>query len=862
MRVLHKLMSFLQDAVEPPVRLQTDALSAWRERLLMGIYLVGFFLGILAFLPGMYYLVGQGHTSIALADTAAFAWLLMVILTRWRLSYAWRAYPIAVICYLLGLVIMLRLGPFSGGVLWLFSVSVTAGLLLGIRVGLISLGISAATILGLGLALAGGLLHWDTPIDSPVARWFILGASFLLLNGVVTLVAAIMTRGLEQALESEQEARRELAIREKAVSESEARYRFLAENVRDVIWTVDRDLRFSYVSPSVQRVLGYAVDELLGKPFDFALPPAYRMAWRQQFNHGRQLLDAAIPRSSHLDPQEFQLKRKDGAMIWVEVSASFLTDGQSGYSGMIGITRDVTERFKAQQSLRNSEMRYRRLFNGIHDMICTHDLQGNITSINPAVSRVLGFPLEKMIGLRLDQATSPDFDEEMLEKYLQDIQEKGTAGGLVKLRAADGDFRYIEFHNTLVRGEEGEGFVSGLGRDVTERIKAGREKKRLQEQLLQSQKMEAVGTLAGGIAHDFNNILGAILGYGELALRSARKGEDTEFEIQSVIKAAVRARDLVKQIMTFSRKLEADLKPLDLNQVVTQAAAILERTLPKMITMEMDLAPEPQSVKGDPGQLEQVIINLANNARDAMDEGGRLGLCTRTQEIAPGQAPQGTRLKAGRYVVLTVSDNGSGMPAEILDRIFEPFFTTKEVGKGTGLGLSTAFGVVKGHGGEIACTSQEGQGSTFSIFLPAADPPPAAADQADRPADLPGGDETVLLVDDDPALRDLGGSFLSLAGYRVLTADSGEAALETFNDPATRPDLVVLDLGMPGMGGYQCLERIRELDPKAKVLIASGYSPDDRPQEKVRRQAVGFISKPYSSRELLGTVRRVLDQPA
>jgi CheY-like chemotaxis protein len=372
--------------------------------------------------------------------------------------------------------------------------------------------------------------------------------------------------------------------------------------------------------------------------------------------------------------------------------------------------------------------------------------------------------------------------------------------------------------------------------------------------------MEAVGTLAGGIAHDFNNILAAITGYSELALERARRGNTTPKELEQILKAADRAKELILQILAFSRTAETELKPLNLNRVVTDAIAIIERTIPKMIAVELNLARDLRPINGDSYQIEQVLLNLANNANDAMPDGGKLSIATSNASLDQEYANTHLEASPGDYVLLTVSDTGEGMDDETLEHIFEPFYTTKGVGKGTGLGLASVYGIVKSHGGHITCHSEQGKGATFKIYYPSLKPEslPVEAEKPDFDV-MPGGSETILLVDDEETIRDLGQQILADLGYKVLVAQTGEEALDIFREQGPEIDLTVLDISMPGMGGHKCLQELLKIDPKAKVIIATGYSRSGRLKGTLDSGAAGYIAKPFRQRDLLHTIRSVLD---
>ncbi len=388
-------------------------------------------------------------------------------------------------------------------------------------------------------------------------------------------------------------------------------------------------------------------------------------------------------------------------------------------------------------------------------------------------------------------------------------------------------------------------------RDITE-------KKDLERQFLQAQKMEAIGTLTGGIAHDFNNILTGILGYADLLASKPGWSDDDRRSLEKIRQSSERAAAMVKHLMTFSRKSAPKLQVVGLNRLVEDIYPFCIQTIPKEIRIELDLQPDIPPVQADPVQIEQVILNLCVNARDAMPEGGSIRLRTRRAE----QDDPRLRLHpeaAGDYVVLSISDTGHGMDEEMIKHIFEPFFTTKDVGLGTGLGLSVVHGIVGNHGGWIDVESAPGQGSQFVITLPATGRRESEAAPADSPP--PGGRETILVVDDETTIRELGRSVLEHAGYRVLTASTGEEALRVFEPDPRRIDLVLLDWSMPQMGGRRTLEEILSRHPDTRVLITSGFLPAETMERALSGGAVGFLEKPFKTRELLQTVRQALDAP-
>ncbi len=388
---------------------------------------------------------------------------------------------------------------------------------------------------------------------------------------------------------------------------------------------------------------------------------------------------------------------------------------------------------------------------------------------------------------------------------------------------------------------------------------------KIQAQLLQAQKMESVGILAGGVAHDFNNLLHVIRGNIELLARNPSIDPRGSARLESVTKSLDRAARLVQQLLLFSRKVESGRDPVDLNHEVREAAQMLERTIPKMVALELRLDPEVHPISGDPVQVEQALLNLANNAVDAMPEGGRLIIETSNVELDANFVGSHPGSTVGRHVLLAVTDTGCGMDEATLKQVYDPFFTTKEVGQGTGLGLSSVYGIVKSHGGYIHCYSEPGQGSTFRIYLPAAEgdePGPDAPDQLETATtvsmDGDQGGQTILVVDDEPEIRELTQEALEDFGYAVHSAANGEEALDIYQEHGQTIDLILLDLNMPGMGGHNCLQELLHLDPAVRVLISSGYSANGQARESLKSGAAGFIGKPYQLKELEAAVREAL----
>ncbi len=525
------------------------------------------------------------------------------------------------------------------------------------------------------------------------------------------------------------------------------------------------------------------------------------------------------------------------------------------------LTQEIESRREAQESLASSERRYRELFDGVNDLILTHDSQGVITSINPAVARALGYPVSEVQGRPLSFFMPPASQALYRDDYLPRILASGEDSGIVRCLDRSGKPHLFEYRNVVSLDQAGRPQVNSIARDVTERIEAHRRMKQMQAEIIQARKMEAVGNLASGIAHDFNNLLQSIMGFTQLLLADEGLEPAVREALEQIDLATQRGADLVRRLVSFGIPSPETLRPTDLNQEIRQAIDLLERTLPKMISIEYDFGDDLCLVNAAPASLEQVFLNLALNAKDAMPQGGRIKVSTRRVSLDRQQAESLGGLSPGEHLRLTISDSGEGVPPEVLGKIFDPFFTTKPLGRGSGLGLYTVYQIVKAMGGHIACSSPPGQGATFEILLPCSqEAPPTPNRQAPFNTLALAGNQTVILADDEASILTAGRTVLSQAGYRVRAAASGEAALDLYRSLAGEVALVILDLGMPGMGGQRCLEAILDQDPDQPVIVASGYSISPALGELLKRPNLSFIQKPYRFSELLHLMRTILRQ--
>jgi PAS domain S-box-containing protein len=639
---------------------------------------------------------------------------------------------------------------------------------------------------------------------------------------------------------------------EKEVWAEKERFRTLADESPLGVSFISRDGRYEYLNPKFQEMFGYTLADIpTGRDwFEKAFPdPDYRdgviASW---------IDDEKKSRVGESRPRVFMVRCRDGGDKVIHFRSVTLAEGQQ-----LVICEDITERQRAEEAIRESEARFRELFDSISDYIFTHDLEGRLLTVNPATALGLGYSTEELVGRYISDFLRPKNSRAFHDDYLPEIRRRGRFRGVIVFRSRDGSERYFEYNNTLVTRKGAPDYVSGVGRDITERVLAERELRDLEERLAQSQKMEAIGTLASGIAHDFNNILQAVTGYVELMLNKKQTPAFHQENLLKVDLAAQRASELVRRLLTFGRKAGLERHPVNLNDEIQQTVRLLERTIPKMIGIQTRLAKDLKSVNADPRQIEQILMNLGINAGDAMPGGGTLTIETANVHLDERYSRTHPDAQPGDYVRLKVTDTGHGMDQETGQHIFEPFFTTKGVGEGTGLGLSTVYGIVTGHGGSITCQSRPGRGTTFKIYLPAVDTPAdASVARAEDTGEPVRGRETILLVDDEQPILETAREYLTEHGYTAITASSGEEALKTFRKKKGSIDLVILDLGMPGMGGRECLKKLLERDPGIKVVVATGYISSGLETDLRRDGAVGYVAKPYRLSDLMRAVKEAL----
>lgn len=523
---------------------------------------------------------------------------------------------------------------------------------------------------------------------------------------------------------------------------------------------------------------------------------------------------------------------------------------------------DIARRKQVEEALRDSELNYRRLYESMMDAFVATDMDGRIREFNPAFQAMLDYTddeLRRMTYHDITPETWHDIEARIVAKQIlprgySDVYEK-------EYRRRNGTVLPVELRTYLNRDEMGrpQGMWA-IVRDISQRKQAEKERDQLREQFIQAQKMEAIGQLAGGMAHDFNNILQVMQGYGQLLLSDLDpKSEQHEYAFE-IHKSAVRAAQLTRQLLAFSRRQVLEPTTLDLNQLIGNLTKMIRRLLDENIKLHFTPRQKSVFIRADAGQLDQVLMNLCINARDAMSNGGTLTLETDTVEIDDSYLSLNPWARPGSYAVIVISDTGEGMDETIQQRAFDPFFTTKEVGKGTGLGLATVHGIINQHGGMIRLYSEPGIGTTFRLYLPRGEHEYIAPVE-ERGEEPVGGNETILLAEDDPAVRNLTVHILKEAGYVIIAAKDGKEALELIRDHHARIDLILSDVVMPGGSGNNIRDFFRGYRPDGRVLFMSGYSAGLIEPRYFDSRNVAFIQKPFSAAALLTMIRKQLDAP-
>jgi PAS domain S-box-containing protein len=643
----------------------------------------------------------------------------------------------------------------------------------------------------------------------------------------------------------------ELEAANRGLLVSEERHRRLIEAAHEGICAVDGAGIITYANRRLADMLGHhgaGGEELSGRSiFEFM---DAETAFDARTRFARQQRGIA-------ETREVPFRRQDGSTVWTVVSVSPLPDGNGGAAGGVAgalfMLADVTERQAAEERVRSSERQFRALIENASDMISILDANGRQRYVSPAQERFIGYSPAELQARNGFDLVHPDDADRVQTAFARLLQTpRATVSTQYRYQHKNGTWRELSSIATNLLDDPDVGGIVVNSHDVTEQ-------RALEAQLRQAQKMEAVGQLAGGVAHDFNNLLTVVTSYSLMLLSDLPADDPARADVEEIRAAADRAARLTRQLLAFSRQQVLEPRVLDLNAVVHSLEKMLRRVLPENVRPETALAPRLGRVFADPGQLEQVIVNLALNARDAMPDGGALTIETADVELDEEYVRLHPEVQPGRYVMLAVSDSGTGMNAATQARIFEPFFTTKAPGAGTGLGLSTVYGIVRQSGGHVWVYSEPGVGSTFKVYLPLSDAHDAASPRHAAHPGVQQGAETVLLVEDDAQVRAAAFRILSRAGYRVLEASSGPDALRLAEQHAGPIDVLLTDMVMPEMSGRELADRFLGLRPETGLAIMSGYTEDAALRQGSFEPGTVFIAKPFTPQTLTAKLREALD---
>jgi two-component system cell cycle sensor histidine kinase/response regulator CckA len=621
-------------------------------------------------------------------------------------------------------------------------------------------------------------------------------------------------------------------------------FRLISENAADMIAVVDMDGKRVFNSFSYEKVLGYSLEELKKSSSFEQIHPEDRERVKQAAEEAR--------RTGIGKPLEYRAQHKDGTWRVLESTASVIRNSKGNPENLVIVNRDVTDRRRSAEALRRSEASFRSVVEDAPYGIYRATLSGELVLVNSALEKMLGYSSKEEL-LRTNLASRIYRHPNEHEKLNQLLLQKDFKDVEVDWKRRDGAPITVRCSGCPIKDESGAiAYVEVFAEDVTER-------RGLERQLRMAQKMEAVGRLSGGIAHDFNNLLGVIIGYSQV-LKRTLGSQNAAFEYaEEIEKASQRAVSLTRQLLAFSRQQVLEPVVLNLNTLVADMEKMLPRLIGEDIALKLELDPALAQVKADPGQIEQVLLNLAVNARDAMPNGGKLLIHTANVDLDVAYTHDHPGSRAGSYVMLRVTDTGTGIDPEIQSQIFEPFFTTKERDKGTGLGLATVYGVVKQSGGYIAVDSEKGKGAAFSVFLPRLEQLTVQSSPLiTAPMDTR-GTETILLVEDAEPLRKLAAMFLKESGYSILTAADGQLALQVARQNPGPIHLLLTDVVMPGINGRVLAERLAPTQPGMKVLYMSGYTDSFIAGHGVLEPGTHLLHKPFTQEALTRKVRELLD---
>ncbi len=678
------------------------------------------------------------------------------------------------------------------------------------------------------------------------------GAQDYLVKG--TLTADSLIRSIHFAIQRQQLLA--ATVERKLALQACAKLAAIVEFSEDAIISETLDGRIVSWNEAAQRMYGYSADEVLGRNVSFLFMPGRA----EQF----ELIRAGVRQGTPCRNFETEFVRKDGQTIEISLSISPIKDQQDKVIAISEIGRDIRERKRVEQALRKSQERLELAVRGSSDGLCDWSLLTKEAYWSPRMREMLGFIGDASSEFEnsfqaIESRMHPDDHEHVVAEMARGVEEHKSVRTEFRVRARSGEYLWVQGRGHAVYDDAGRPYhFAGALTDITDRKLLEAELAQRDEQLRQSHKLEAVGSLAGGIAHEFNNLLQAIRGYTKYAMEGLPPDEQRHQDLEQVVKAADRAATLTRELLGFSRRQVLERVDFDPSELITDLVKMLRPLIGEHIDLQLSLAKDAGSLRADRGLLQQMLLNLCINARDAMPSGGRLVLKSQRVELNKKYCELHPTVKPGFYIMISVADTGLGMSPDVRERIFEPFFTTKDIGKGTGLGLAMVYGCVQQHEGAINVYSEPNLGTTFRIYLPTStDAISVIRDATADPA--AGGRETILIAEDESMVRDLAVRILTQAGYSVLAAADGAEAVSLFEANTDIVSLALLDAVMPKLTGHQAYDCIKLRNPNLPVIFCSGYDPETGQVKRLIDEGVRMVQKPFDPDMLLRTVREALD---
>ncbi|MDA8123325.1 MAG: PAS domain S-box protein [Deltaproteobacteria bacterium] len=623
----------------------------------------------------------------------------------------------------------------------------------------------------------------------------------------------------------------------------------LMDNVPGVVYRGLRDWSLVFAGADIERLSGYSAKDFLCKS----------VLWRTLIHPDdlemvKSRFREAVKREEKVLRIEYRIVHRDGEVRWLADRRQLAYDAKGTFVHVDGLLLDISDRRRSEEALRLTQFAVDRAGDAAYWV----KPDGRLIYVNDQACRVLGYSREELLSMSIHDV-NPEFPPQVWSDHWEDLRRRKSFTIETRHLAKDGRIIPVEVNVNHV-GFDGKEYNCASARDISVRVQAQERSRQLEVQLLQSRKMEAIGSLAGGIAHDFNNLLTGILGYADLLNGKAEPGSEIRRAAEVIRDAAERASRLTAKLLGYARKGKHLIVPVDIHKTIDDVTELLERTMDRRIRIRKSFNQGSLAVEGDPTQLQQIVLNLAMNARDAMPGGGDMTISTGIEDLDEAYCVSHTGATPGRHVYIEVADTGSGIPDGHMDKIFDPFFTTKEQGEGTGLGLPMVFGIVKNHGGHIHVESEVGAGSRFKVYLP---PSGAEAGEPDScPATEAGGSRgRILLIDDQETVREVCTAMLQNLGYTVSTTSDGREGVEHYRRHGKEIDLVIVDMVMPNMGGRECFLRIKAMNPKVRAVLSTGFSMDGAVQEIMKEGITGFIQKPYRLEQLRRVVAKAMGHP-